>query len=182
MTQVDAGPVVAVEAKRDASFGGALALHGSIGSSNERTNAMLGADMNAKTKITAATQQIAFGSGLLYARPITAGGEGILRAGLHLAFERFDEKLLVGGGPYAALLGGVTLDEDVYFVPGHMLSHWRRDRTLLTFGPLVEIDARFSRPSAVAFLGLGVGLAWASEVVAPPPPIFPLPPQKRPLP
>jgi hypothetical protein len=73
-------------------------------------------------------------------------------------------------------MGGIALDDDVYFVPGELFSHWRRDRTLLTFGPIAEIDARFSRPSAVAFVGVGVGIAWASEVVPRPAPIFPLTP------
>jgi hypothetical protein len=180
MTEVNSGPVVALPTKEDASFGGAVALHGALGTSNETTNAMTGLDLNAKAKVTAATQNIAFGSGLLFARPIGSKGEGLLRTGLHLVFERFDEELIVGGGPYAALMGGITLDEDVYYVPGHLFAHWRRDRTLLTFGPFAEIDARFSRPSAVAFAGIAFGIAWASEVVAAPPPIFPLEPQKPP--
>jgi hypothetical protein len=179
MTEVNAGPVVALPTKEDASFGGALALHGALGSSNTTTNTMVGLDLNAKGKFAANTQNIAFGSGFVFARPVASKGEVLLRSGLHFVFERFDEKLIVGAGPYAGLMGGIALDEDVYYVPGDLFSHWRRDRTLLTFGPMAEIDARFSRPSAVTFVGLGIGLAWASEVVAAPPPIFPLLPEKR---
>lgn len=182
MTEVNAGPVVALPTKEDASFGGAAALHGALGSSNQTSASMVGLDVSTKAKVAASTQQIAFGSGLLYARGIGSKGEAILRSGLHLAFERFDEKLLVGGGPYAGLMGGIMLDEDVYYVPGDLFAHWRRDRTLLTFGPIAEIDARFSRTSAVAFVGIAFGIAWASEPVPPPPPIFPLEPQKPPSP
>jgi hypothetical protein len=182
LNEVNAGPVVALPTKEDPSFGGSVALHGALGTSDTNTNALLGFDLNAKAKIAASTMHLAYGNGFVYARPVGAKGEVILRSGVHLVFERFDEKLLVGGGPYAALMGAVALDEDVYYVPGQLFSHWRRDRTLLTFGPLTEIDARFSRPSAVAFLGIGFGIAWASEVVAPPPPIFPLTPQQQPSP
>jgi hypothetical protein len=179
MSEVNAGPVVALPTKEDASLGGAVAVHGALGTSNTTTGSLLGVDVNAKAKITASTQNLAWGNGFLFARPIGSKGEGILRSGLHLVFERFDEKLLVGGGPYASLSGGITLDEDVYFVPGQLFPHWRRDRTLLTFGPIAEIDARFSRPSAVAFVGIGFGIAWASEIVPEPPPIFPLMPQRN---
>jgi hypothetical protein len=182
LTEVNAGPVVALPTKEDASVGGAVALHSAIGASKKTTGSMLGVDVNAKLKAKGSTQQIAFGNGFLFARGIGRQGEVLLRTGLHLAFERFDEKLLVGGGPYVGLMGGFTLDEDVYYVPGDFLAHWRRDRTLLTFGPIAEIDARFSRPSAVAFVGIGFGIAWASEVVAPPPPMFPFEPQPRPSP
>jgi hypothetical protein len=96
LTEVNGGPVVAVPTKEDASVGGALALHGALGSSNAGSNTMLGIDVNAKMKVTAQTQHIAFGDGFLDARPIGAGGEMLLRAGLHLVFERFDEKVLVG--------------------------------------------------------------------------------------
>jgi hypothetical protein len=182
MTEVNAGPVVALPTKENASVGGAVALHGAIGSSSKTTGSMLGLDVNAKLKATGSTQHIAFGDGLLYARWISAKSAALIRTGLHLVFERFDEKLLVGGGPYVGVMGGITLDEDVYYVPGDLFAHWRRDRTLLTFGPLAEIDARFSRPSAVAFIGIGFGIGWASEVVPPPPPIFPLEPLEPPKP
>lgn len=180
LTEVNAGPVVALPTKEDASFGAAASIHGALGSSNEQTNAMSAFDVNLRAKVTASTQHLAFGDGLLFARAIGSKGEVIVRGGLDLVFERFDERLLVGGGPYAALAGGISLDEDVYYVPGQIFAHWRRDRTLLTFGPMAEIDARFSRPSSVAFVGVGIGIAWASEVVAAPPPIFPLLPEGAP--
>lgn len=187
LTEVNAGPVVALPTKEDPSVGGAFTFHSAIGSSNTEARSMLGMDVRAAMKATAQTQHIGFGDGFLYARSFGSRGEGILRTGLQLVFERFDEKLIVGGGPYAMILGGVTLDEDVYFVPGQVFSHMRRDRTLLTFGPMAEIDARFSRSSAVAFLGIGIGIAWASERIATPEPlpipeIFPPPRQKPPLP
>lgn len=182
MSELNAGPVVALPTKEDASLGGSFAAHAAIGSSNEQTNAMTGYDVSLRGKFTGSTQHLAFGDGLLFARAIGSKGEVILRGGLSLVFERFDENLLVGGGPYAMLAGGIALDDDVYFVPGQIFSHWRRDRTLLTFGPMAEIDARFSRPSSVAFVGLSIGIAWASEVVTAPPPIFPLLPQQPPSP
>jgi hypothetical protein len=184
MTEVTAGPVVAVPTKEDPSIGGAATLHGAFGTSTPESRSMLGFDGHATLKVTERTQHVGFGDGFVYARSIGAKGEALARGGLQLVFERFDEKLIVGGGPYAALLGGLTLDEDIYFVPGQVFSHTRRDRTLFTFGPMAEIDARFSRSSAVAFLGLGFGIAWTSEIVPTPPPIavpeiFPPPPQKR---
>ena len=187
LTEVNAGPVVALPTREDPSVGGAFTLQSALGTSNTEARSMVGVDVRAAMKATAQTQHIGFGNGFLYARSIGAKGEGIIRSGLQLVFERFDEKLIVGGGPYAMILGGFTLDEDVYFVPGQIFSHTRRDRTLLTFGPMAEIDARFSRSSAVAFLGFGFGIAWASERIATPEPvpipeIFPPPPQKRPLP
>ena len=182
LTEVHAGPVASVPTREDASVGGALALHSALGTSNETTNSMTAIDVNLKGKATSVTQNLAFGGGFMFARPVATKGEVLLRGGLHWVFERYDGKVLVGGGPYAMIAGGIALDEDVYYVPGQLFSHWRRDRTLLTFGPMAEIDARFSRPSAVAFVGIGIGIAWASEVVAPPPPIFPLEPERRPLP
>lgn len=184
LTEVNAGPVVAVPTKEQPSVGGAFTLESALGGSNTEARSMVAMDVRATMKATAQTQHIGFGNGFLYARSIGAKGEAMMRAGLQLVFERFDEKLIVGGGPYAMLLGGFTLDEDVYFVPGQLFSHTRRDRTLLTFGPMAEIDARFSRSSAVAFLGIGIGIAWASERIAAPEPvpvpeIFSPPPRKR---
>jgi hypothetical protein len=171
MSEMNGGPVVALPTGEDASFGGAIAAHGAVGSSNDTGRRIVGLDVNAKGKLTGASQHIAFGQGLLYSGSIGTKGEGILRTGLHLAFERFDEKLLAGGGPYAALMGGFTLDENVVYVPARGIfgPYWRRERMLLTFGPIAEIDARFSRPSAVAFVGIGFGIAWASATIAPPP-------------
>jgi hypothetical protein len=172
MSEVNGGPIVGLPTNDDASVGGAFAAHGAVGSSNEKGRTLVGLDVNAKAKLAGSSQQIAFGQGLLYTGSIGKTGEGILRTGLHLAFERFDEKLLVGGGPYATLMGGFTLDEDVVYVPerGIFGPYWRRERTIFTFGPIAEIDARFSRPSAIAFVGLGFGIAWASATIAPPRP------------
>lgn len=175
LVEVNAGPVVALPTRDDASFGGAASLHSGIGSSSEGARRTVGVDVNAKLKATSVTQQIAFGQGFYY-----AAGPALMRAGLHLAFERYDEKLLVGGGPYAALLGAIPLDSREYFVPGGMFAHARRDRTLLTLGPTAEIDARFSRPSAVTFVGLAVGIAWASEVLENKPQPIGVPPPRRP--
>lgn len=174
MTEINAGPVVALPTQEDASFGGGIAAHAAVGSSNEHTNAMTGTDASIRAKLTESTQHIAFSDGLLFARGIGAKGEVIVRGGLSLAFERFDDTLLVGLGPFATLAGGLTLDEDVYYVPGQIFAHWRRDRTFLTFGPMAEIDARLTRPSAIGFVGLSIGIAWASEVVSAPPPVYPL--------
>lgn len=183
--EVNAGPVVALPTSEDASGGGAVALHGGIGTSSEGATTSVGMDPNAKLKATRDTQNIAFGDGFFLTRAIGSGGAGTVRAGLHLVFERYDEKLLVGGGPYAAVMGGIALESREYFVPGQFFAHTRRDRTLFTFGPAAELDARFSRPSSVAFLGIAVGIAWASEVVSTGPnlPIqSPPPPFRNPTP
>jgi hypothetical protein len=170
VSELQVGPVVALPTKEDASFGGAAAVHSALSPGDEaRGRSIVGYDVNAKLKATSQTQHMAFGNGFLYARSIGASSEALMRGGLHLAFEHFDDKLIVGGGPYATLMGGIALDDTTYFVPGHIFSHWQRDRTLLTFGPITEIDARFSRPSAIVFVGIGFGIAWVSEVVPPPP-------------
>lgn len=184
-SEVNAGPVVAWPTKGDASVGGSVALHGGIGSSSEGATSTLGMDANAKLKATADTQHFALGDGFLLTHLVGRGGALTVRGGLHLVFERFDEKLLVGAGPYAALMGGIPLESQEYFVPGQLFAHTRRDRTLLTFGPAAEIDARFSRPTAVAFLGIAVGIAWGSEVVSTGPNIpiqSPPPPFRNPEP
>ncbi len=182
-SELNAGPVVALPSKEDASVGGSLAAHGAIGTSSPEAGSMFGMDVGAKLAATRDTQHVALGDGFLYARAV-GGGALIARGGLHLVFERFDEKLLVGGGPYAALMGGIALDVREYASPGPFLSFRGRDRTLLTFGPFAEIDARFSRPSSVGFLGLAVGIAWATEIVetAPTTPIQSPPPVRQDLP
>lgn len=182
-SELNAGPAVALPTREDASIGGSVALHGAIGSSSKEATRTLGIDANAKLRATADTQHLAFGNGFLYARAIGSGAL-IARGGLHLVFERFDEKLLVGGGPYAGLMGGIALDARDYAVPGPFFAYHGRDRTLLTFGPFAEIDARFSRPSSVGLLGLAVGIAWATEIVetAPTTPIQSPPPMRQDLP
>lgn len=168
-TEISGGPIVALPTRRAASPGGSLEVHGGLGTSAPHGVSTLGVDANAKMRATPATQHLAFGEGFFYTHTIGRSGAATARAGLHLVFERYDEKLLVGGGPYAQIMGGIAVDEDRYFVPGAIFAHTRRDRTLVTFGPTAEIDARFSRPTAVAILGLAVGIAWATEVVEPGP-------------
>jgi hypothetical protein len=163
-SELNAGPVVALPTKDDPSAGGSVAVHGAIGSSSPEATSMFGMDGSARLAATRDTQHVALGDGVLYARAIGAGA-WTARGGLQLVFERADEKLLVGGGPYAALMGAVALDVREYASPGPFFSFRGRDRTLLTFGPFAELDARFSRPSSVVFVGLAVGVAWATETV-----------------
>ena len=73
MSEVNGGPVVALPTKEDASFGGAIAAHAAIGSSSETKPSMLGLDVNAKAKLTAKTQQLAFGQGFLLRRTLVGG-------------------------------------------------------------------------------------------------------------
>ena len=63
----------------------------------------------------------------------------------------FDDRLLVGGGPFASVAGGYILRSREYFSPGIILDETRRERTLLTFGPAIELDV-FGADDAADFL------------------------------
>jgi len=179
VTEVNAGPVVALPTKEDPSVGGRASLSGALGATGNTSEATVAIEPNMKLSATKDTQDIAFGSGLLYMRPLSSSSVGMVRGGLELLFERFDEKLIMGGGPYAALSFAFVLENVEYTSPGFMFSSRMRERTLLTLGPFAEMEARFSRPSAVILVGLSVGVAWSTEDLGitgiHPPPIHPRP-------
>jgi hypothetical protein len=162
MSEITAAPAVALPTRENASPGAAVEAHAGLGFSNRDAIDTAGVDLSAKAKVTPVTQNLAFGEGFYLASKWGAG-VGMFRAGLHLVFERYDQKVIVGGGPYGSLSGGFVLTSREYDSPGIMINERRRERMLLTVGPTIELDARFSRPSAVTFIGLAIGLAWADE-------------------
>lgn len=186
LKEVNAGPVVGLSKGADPSGGVAANAHSGFGLASDDAVETLGLEIHARAKVTRTSQQLAFGEGL-FASGKTGNILAILRGGLHLSFERFDDRLLVGAGPSASAEGGFILDTREYFSPGVFIDETRRERTLLTFGPAIEIDARFSRPSAITFIGFTIGLAWANDHVvaghvpdAPPTPATPTQPPTQP--
>lgn len=183
ITELQAGPVVSIAKNEDPTGGAAVAAQAGLGFSSGSATDTFGLEGALRAKVTKASQNLAFGEGFFIAGKY-GGGVGLLHGGVHLAFERFDDKLLVGGGPYASIAGGFILNEREYYSPG-IFGETRRERALITFGPTLEVDARFSRPSVLTFVGLAIGVAWVDEHVhagrpeappAPSPPAKPLPP------
>ena len=164
LTEVNAGPVVGLSKNDDPAGGVAANAHAGLGVSTDDAVETLGVDVVVRGKITKTSQQLAFGEGVFL-----SGKAGklvtIVRVGGHLAFERFDDRLLVGGGPSGSLEGGFILGTREYFSPGLFIDETRRERTLLTFGPSIELDARFTRPTTLAFIGFTIGVAWANDHV-----------------
>ncbi len=177
ISAVDAGPTIAFPTRREPQVGAQAEAHAGIGVSNQEAAKTWGIDASSKLKITRATQNIALGSGFYFERSTPTGDfSAMVRAGLHFVFERYEENLLTGIGPYAAITTGFPISTRDYSASALFSTTTRRERTLLTMGPAFEVDARFSRASTVTFFGLSVGLAWTDENLQ----IQPTPPQLRP--
>lgn len=161
--RLSAGPTFTPETSREPLAAG-VGLRASKGVGlNEDDSFSMGLELGLRANFTARSQVVALGEGAYFTRSLGKRSLILVDGGLHLAFERYDDRLLVGAGPYASMAVGFELASREYFSPGVLLDDNRRERTLLTLGPSVELDARFSRPSAIPFFGLQVGLAWSSE-------------------
>jgi hypothetical protein len=164
LTELSVGPAAGVSKGEDPTFGVAADGRIGLGFSPGSATDTFGVEGVLRGKAATRSQSLGFGEGV-YVASSFGKGVGLARGGLHLVFERFDERLLVGGGPYASLSGGYIVQQRDYFSPGIVLDETRRERTLLTFGPAIELDARFSRPSVLTFIGFNIGLAWTDESV-----------------
>jgi hypothetical protein len=173
LQQVSAGPVVGVGKDPESTGGVAVAASTGVSFSSEATDAV-GVEIGVKGKITKSSQNMALGEGL-FITGRTGKALAIFRSGLHFVFERFDDTLLVGGGPYGSVEAGYIFGSREYYSPGQIYNEWRAERTILTLGPAVELDARFSRPSVLTFIGINIGIAWADEHIEPPPRATPPP-------
>jgi hypothetical protein len=176
MSSLEGGPTIAFVARREPQVGAQLEARAGIGWSNREALKTWGFEGSAMMKMTSATQNVALGNGVYFARS-TKGGDttAIVRGGLHLVFERYEEKPFVGAGPYAAITVGVPLASRDFQTTGLFASTWR-ERTLFTIGPAIEVDARFARATTVTFFGLALGIAWTEENLL----IQPNPPRLKP--
>jgi hypothetical protein len=136
---------------------------------------------------TGRSQALALGEGFFLAHDVGRSGMLFVDGGLHFALERYDERMLVGLGPYASAFYGVDLERHDSFSPGRFFDEYRRERVILTFGPFAELDARLTRPSVAPFFGVQIGLMWWNGHIsneeathaAPAPPTFAPPARPR---
>lgn len=164
VTRLAAGPTMTPETSREAFAAGAgISANTGLGVTSEDGTRTTGLEIGMRGNFTGRSQIVAFGEGAYLTKNLGKRAVFLVDGGLHLAFERYDDRLLVGFGPYAGMGIGVDISSREYFSPGVILDENRRERTLLTFGPTLEVDARFSRPSASPFFGFQIGLAWLNE-------------------
>ncbi len=166
LSEVSAGPTVALgNATESASPGVAFDLRQGLGgaSAEDERVSQFGLDVGLKGKVTSRSQSLSFADGFYWSRSY-GKGIGLVRGGAMLGLERYDDRALLDIGLYGAFSGGYAIAErkhtDRSFFGGE-----RRERTYLTFGPTVDLSARFSRPSGIAFLGLSIGLVFADELL-----------------
>ena len=170
VTAIDVGPTFAFASRptgapgSEPQVGAQAEARAGVGWSNRDALKTWGIEAASKAKVTAATQNVAGGTGFYLARSTSSGDmTAIVRGGLHLVLERYEETVLVGAGPYGAMAIGVPIAMRDYQLGGVFTTSTRRERTLFTIGPAFELDARFSRPSTVTFFGIGVGIAWTDD-------------------
>src|SRR5512142_2036924 len=84
VTEINAGPAVAIPTKEDPSGGGHVGFHGALGLTGNESEATVALEPNARLNATKDTQDIAFGGGFLYMRPFSENNVGMLRGGLEL--------------------------------------------------------------------------------------------------
>jgi hypothetical protein len=155
------GPAVALHAGRDASPGVAVAGHMGIGPAPSSGKAF-GADTTARMKFTTSTQNLAVGEGIFVVRD-WGDIAAIYRLGAHVTFERFDDRLLVGAGPHGSVALAVLHKESEVEV-GALVA---KSKTFITFGPIIDVDARFTRQDRAIFFGLAVGVAFQDALREP---------------
>lgn len=166
LSEVSAGPTVALgNAQEPASPGVAFDLRQGLGGASaegERVS-QFGLDVGLKGKVTSRSQSLSFADGFYWSRSF-GKGIGLVRGGAMLGLERYDDRALLDIGLYGGFSGGYTLAERTHTDRGFFGGE-RRERTYLTFGPTVDLSARFSRPSGIAFLGLSIGLVFTDELL-----------------
>lgn len=166
LSEVSAGPTVALgNATEPASPGVAFDLRQGLGGASaegERVS-QLGLDVGLKGKVTSRSQSLSFADGFYWSRSF-GKGVGLVRGGAMLGLERYDDRALLDIGLYGGFSGGYTIAERTHTDRGFFGGE-RRERTYLTFGPTVDLSARFSRPSGIAFLGLSIGLVFTDELL-----------------
>jgi hypothetical protein len=166
LSEVSLGPTVALgNSTERASPGLAFDVRQGLGGSStegERVS-QFGLDLGLKGKVTSRSQSLAFADGFYWSRSF--GKQiGLVRGGAMLGLERYDERPLLDIGLYGGFSGGYSLSERNH-TDRSLFGGERRERTYLTFGPMVDISARFSRPSGIAFLGLSIGLVFTDELL-----------------
>lgn len=185
--RVSAGPTLmpATSTEPVSAGVGVMAQRG-FGAPTDDGRGAVGVSGGLRGNFTGRSQALALGEGFFLAHDVGRSGMLFVDGGLHFALERYDERMLVGLGPYASAFYGVDLERHDRFEPGRFFDEHRRERVILTFGPFAELDARLTRPSVAPFFGVQIGLMWwnghisAEEAthVEPTPP--PPPPSTRP--
>lgn len=159
--RVSAGPTMMPATKSEPVSGGVgiMAQRG-FGAPTDDGRGAFGVAGGLRGNFTGRSQTLALGEGFFLAHDVGRSGMLFVDGGLHLGFERYDDRVLVGLGPYASAFYGVDLERHDRFEPGRFFDEYRRERVIFTVGPFAELDARLTRPSAAPFFGIQVGLMW----------------------
>lgn len=166
LSEVSLGPTVALgNSTERASPGLAFDVRQGLGGSSSQGErvSQFGLDVGLKGKVTSRSQSLAVADGFYWSRSF-GKGIGLVRGGAMLGLERYDERPLLDIGLFGGFSGGYALAEGTR-TDRSIFGGERRERTYLTFGPTVDISARFSRPSGIAFLGLSIGLVFTDELL-----------------
>lgn len=164
MGRVAAGPTISPSTSREPlAVGAGFVATSGFGYTSADELRTTGVETSLRANFTGRSQNVAFGSGVYFTRGFGARGAFFVDGGLHLSFERYDESLLVGVGPYAALGLAVAVDQQERTTRGFFSNDVHVARTLVTFGPSMELDARFTRPSSIPFFGFQIGVMWSDE-------------------
>jgi hypothetical protein len=161
--EIRGGPAVGLQKDDLVSPGAEVDLGAGLGLATIPTETA-GIDLAFRGMVTSQSQHLAIAQGIFIAERY-----GLVRGGGQIVFEHFDNNLLVGMGGYGALEGLLVLSSRTHTVPGVFVrDKWILSKTLLTFGPTLELDARFTRGIPIAFYGFTVGLMWTDEETDPP--------------
>ncbi len=192
MGRVAAGPTISPSTSREPlAVGAGFVATSGFGYTSADELRTTGVETSLRANFTGRSQNVAFGSGVYFTRAFGARGAVFVDGGLHLSFERYDDSLLVGVGPYAAIGLAVAVAQQERTTRGFFSNDVHVARTLVTFGPSMELDARFTRPSSIPFFGFQIGVMWSdenkgpqkNEVPAPDlPPLTPSQPDELPAP
>lgn len=161
LAEYQGGPALAMQREQRTSPGIHLSGHMGMGlqPSNGKT---IGGEMTARMKFMTETQSLAVGPGI-YAVRDWGGIAAIYRLGGTFFFERYDDKLFVGVGPYGSAALALPHREEVANVGGFIA----KTKTFITFGPVIDVSARIARDAPVFFVGLAVGVAYEESLTRP---------------
>ncbi len=166
--RVSAGPTLmpATKAEPVSAGVGVMAQRG-FGAPTDDGRGAVGVSGGLRGNFTGRSQALALGEGFFLAHDVGRSGMLFVDGGLHFALERYDERMLVGLGPYASAFYGVDLERHDRFEPGRFFDEHRRERVILTFGPFAELDARLTRPSVAPFFGVR-SVSCGGTAISPP--------------
>ena len=137
--RVSAGPTMMPATKSEPVSGGVgiMAQRG-FGAPTDDGRGAFGVAGGLRGNFTGRSQTLALGEGFFLAHDVGRSGMLFVDGGLHLGFERYDDRVLVGLGPYASAFYGVDLERHDRFEPGRFFDEYRRERVIFTVGPFAE--------------------------------------------